>query len=100
MPPLKIRSPQNSTDRSGIQTIESLVVCAAVPTYRTSARRSPACTAIWSVNVTNGGSRLRSPQSGPSQKARSRGGPNAIASCRARSWATMAAPGNRQLPNV
>ena len=32
VPPLKIRSPQNSTDRSGIQMIESLVVCAAVPT--------------------------------------------------------------------
>ena len=31
VPPLKIRSPQNSTERSGIQTIESLVVCAAVP---------------------------------------------------------------------
>ncbi len=100
VPPLKIRSPQNSTDRSGIQMIESLVVCAAVPTCRTCARRSPACSAISSVNVTNGGSRWRSPQSGPSQNGSSRGGPNAMASSRARSCATMAAPRNRQLPKV
>jgi hydroxypyruvate reductase len=52
------------------------------------------------VKVTNGGSRYRSPQSGPSQNGRSCGGPNAIASSRARSCATMAAPRNRQLPNV
>ena len=63
VPPLKIRSPQNSTDRSGIQTIESLVVWAGMPTCRTSARRSPLYTASWSVKVTNGGSRVSSPQS-------------------------------------
>ena len=32
VPPLKIRSPANRTDRSGIQAIASLVVCAGVPT--------------------------------------------------------------------
>ena len=100
MPPLKIRSPQNSTERSGIQTIESLVVCAAVPTCRTCTRRSPAWTAISSVNVMNGGSSRRSPQSGPAQNGSGRGGPNAMASARACSWATMPAAGNRQLPKV
>ena len=87
-------------DRSGIHTIESLVVCAAVPTWRTWARRSPACTAIWSAKVTNGGSSWRSPQSGPSQNSRSRGGPKAMASALARSCPMIDAPGNRQLPKV
>ena len=32
VPPLKIRSPANSTERSGIQTTESLVVWAGPPT--------------------------------------------------------------------
>ena len=85
VPPLKIRSPQNSTDRSGIHTIESLVVCAGMPTCLTSARRSPACTAISSAKVMNGGSSVSSPHSGPSQNGSSLGGPNAIASARARS---------------
>jgi hypothetical protein len=44
VPPLKIRSPQKSTERSGIQMIESLVVCAAmsagVPSSATGERLS------------------------------------------------------------
>ena len=36
VPPLNSRSPAKSTRRSGSQTIESLVVCAGVPTWRTS----------------------------------------------------------------
>jgi hypothetical protein len=100
VPPLNTRSPQKSTDCSGSQAITSLVVCAAVPTWRSSARRSPACTVTLSVNVRNGGSRVRSPHSPWSQNGSSRGGPNAMTSSRARSWPTIVAPGNKQLPNV
>ena len=100
MPPLKTRSPQNSVERSGNQTSESLVVCAGVPTCRTSARRSPTCSVTPSVKVRNGGSSGNEPQSGFSQNGSSRGGPNAIISSRARSCATIAAEPNSALPQV
>ena len=76
------------------------MVCAAVPTCFTVMRVSPACSAISSVNVRNGGSSGSCPQSGLSQNGWSLAGPNAIASARARSWATMVAVGNSALPNV
>ena len=100
MPPLNTRSPQNSTDCSGSQASTSLVVCAAVPTCFTVMRVSPACKAISSVNVRKGGSSGNRPQSGFSQNGRSRAGPNAITSARARSCATIVAAGNSALPNV
>jgi hypothetical protein len=100
VPPLNTRSPQNSTDCSGNHASTSLVVCAAVPMCFTVMRMSPACSAISSVKVRKGGSSGNWPQSGFSQKGRSLAGPNAIASARARSWATIVAPGNSALPNV
>ena len=63
-------------------------------------RVSPACSAISSEKVRNGGSSGSCPQSGLSQNGWSRAGPNAIASARARSCATMVAVGNSALPNV
>ena len=43
--PLNSRSPEKSTERSGIQTMESLVVWAGDPTWRSSQRRSSTHTA-------------------------------------------------------
>src|SRR3954447_11172467 len=98
VPPLKTRSPQNSVERSGNHTSESLVVCAGVPTWRTSARRSPTWSVTPSVKVRNGGSSGSEPQSGFCQKGSARGGPKAIISSRARSCATIVAVLNRPLP--
>ena len=49
VPPLNTRSPQNSVERSGNYTSESLVVWAGAPTWKTSARRSPRCSVMRSV---------------------------------------------------
>ena len=100
MPPLKTRSPQNSVLRSGNHTMQSLVVCAGVPTKTTSPRRSPACSATRSVKVRKGGSSGSAPQSGFSQNGSVRAGPKAIISVRACSCATMVAPANSALPKV
>jgi hypothetical protein len=61
VPPLKIRSPQNTTERSGIHTTMSLVVCAGPPAYSSSHRRSSAHNVTLSAKVRNGRASSRSP---------------------------------------
>jgi hypothetical protein len=60
--------------------------------------RSPQNRVERSGNVSNGGSRVRQPQSRWSQKGNRRGAPNAIISARARSWATIVAASKSALP--
>ena len=67
VPPLKTRSPLNRTPRSGIQATTSLVVCAAVPKWWSSTKRSSTWTCSWSSKVTNGGAATSSPHSTWSQ---------------------------------
>lgn len=100
VPPANTRSPVNKAECSGIQTIESLVVCAGLPTCRTSQRTSSTQRVTPSEYVRDGGSRSTPPRSNGVQKTGSRHRPASISAVRVRSCATIVASRNSELPCV